>query len=141
MWTTLSSHVIHNLSIKGNVTALFYKNLLEKVFFSTFEKNKIIKEYWFIQDGAALYRTQDVFEAIFYCFNTRVMSVDYLRFVNGELQWPPYKPNLNPLGFFFLSYLKNKIYKKNNPKTLSELKNEIVFKIDNIEVDISPCEV
>jgi hypothetical protein len=31
--------------------------------------------------------------------------------------------------------LKDKVY-KNNPKTLSELKNEIIFEINNIEVQV-----
>ena len=61
-------------------------------------------------------------------FNTRVIGLNYPKFAKDGLEWPPYSPDLNPLDFFFWSYLKDKVY-KNNPKTLCELKNAIIVEI------------
>ena len=112
---------------------VFYKNLLENQFFPAIKKQNAVDEYWFMQDGATPHRTKDVFETLFNCFNTPVIGLNYPKFAKGGLEWPPYSPDLNPLDFFFWGYLKDKVY-KNNPKTLSELKNAIIVEINNIEV-------
>ncbi len=79
-----------------------------------------------------------MFETLFNYFNTRVIGLNYSKFKKGGLEWPPYSPDLNPLDFFFWGYLKNKVH-KNNPKTLSELKNSITVAIKNIEIQVLQC--
>jgi transposase len=91
-----------------------------------------------MQEGTTPHRTEDVFETLCNCFNTRVIGLNYPKFAKGGLEWPPYSPDLNPLDFLFWDYLKDTIY-KNNPKTLSELKNSLTVAIKNIEVQVLQC--
>jgi len=135
VWTAMSSRGIHYFFLEENVTGLSYKNLLKRQFFPAVKRQNAVNEYWFMQDGATPHRTKDVFEAIFDCFDTRVIGLNYPNFANGGLEWLPYSPDLNPLDFFFWGYLKDKSY-KNNPETLSELKNAIIFEINNIDVQV-----
>ena len=118
------------------MTGSSYGNLLERQFFFAIKKNAV-DEYWFMQDSTMPHHIKDVFDSIFDCFNTRVIGLNYLEFANGGLEWPPYSPDLNPLDFFLWDYLKDKVY-ENNPETLSALKKQIIFEIDNIEVDVLP---
>jgi hypothetical protein len=111
---------------------------LKNSFFPAIKKQNAVDEYWFMQEGATPHRTKDVFETLFNCFNTRVIRLNYPKFAKGGLEWAPYCPDLNSLYFFFWGYLKDKVY-KNNPKTLSELKNSINFATKNIEVQVLQC--
>ena len=73
-------------------------------------------------------------------FKTRVIGLNYPKSAKDGLEWLPYSPDLNPLDFIFWSYLKDKVY-KNNPKTLSELKNAIIVEINHIDVQVLQCVI
>lgn len=135
VWAALSSDGIHYFFLEGNVNGSSYKKLLTERFFPAISAQNTIDDYWFMQDGATPHRTKDVFEAIFDCFDTRVIGPNYPKFAHGGLEWPPYSPDLNPLDFFFWGYLKDKVY-KNSPRTLSELKSAISFEIDNMDIAV-----
>ena len=49
-------------------------------------------------------------------------------FINKD-SWPPRSPDLNPCDFYLWGYLKAKVY---NPKTIEDLKANIIREIKNI---------
>src|ERR1700722_14562276 len=118
----------------------FTKIYLKTSFFLQSKNKMLLMNTGSCQDGATPHRTKDVFETLFNCFNTPVIGLNYPKFAKGGLEWPPYSPDLNPLDFFFWGYLKDKVY-KNNPRTLSELKNAIIVEINNIEVQVLQCVI
>jgi hypothetical protein len=52
------------------------------------------------------------------------------RIISSDI-WPACSPDLNPCDFFFLGYLKDKVY-SNNPQTEEKLKEKICREISNI---------
>ena len=50
----------------------------------------------------------------------------------GDVHWPARSCDLTPLDFFLWGYLKDKVY-VNKPRTIQELKDEIIRHINDIE--------
>ena len=74
-----------------------------------------------MQDVARPHRTREVFEVLYEHFWEHVIGLDYPRFADGGLEWPPYSPDLNPCDFFLWGYLKERIY-RHAPRTHQDLK-------------------
>ena len=53
-----------------------------------------------MQDGATPHRTKEVFKAIYNVYRNRVIGLGYPKCAQGEIEWPPYSPDLNPCDFF-----------------------------------------
>ena len=55
---------------------------------------------------------------------------------NSCFNWPPYSPDLNPLDFFLWGYIKSKVYSSPYPKTVEDLKKNIVRECRKINKDV-----
>jgi len=53
----------------------------------------------------------------------------------GDVDWLPRSPDLTAPDFFLWSYLKDKVY-VNQPKTITELKDNISEQIARISIDL-----
>ena len=49
-----------------------------------------------------------------------------------EIEWPSYSPDLSPPDFFLWGYLKDRVF-KDRPKTIPELKENIIEEIKGIK--------
>ncbi|XP_057335141.1 uncharacterized protein LOC130673942 [Microplitis mediator] len=119
-WAAISVKGIYLQFLESTVTGESYKQLLETKFFPYAKKRGLVKNFYFMQDGATPHRTHEVFEAINRVYETRVIGLGYPKFVQGGLEWPPYSPDLNPCDFFLWGYIKDHCYAK-NPSTVEEL--------------------
>ena len=55
----------------------------------------------------------------------------------GDVEWPARSPDLSPLDFFLWGYLEdNKVY-RDNPKTVTELKEAIATEIRAIGLGVA----
>ncbi|CAD6227397.1 GSCOCG00011990001-RA-CDS, partial [Cotesia congregata] len=62
---------------------------------------------WFQQDGAPAHTFGEARGWFWAHFSNRYIDR------GGFSDWPPRSPDLNPLNFFILSYLKSKMYRQN----------------------------
>ncbi|XP_046422204.1 uncharacterized protein LOC124180565 isoform X1 [Neodiprion fabricii] len=99
-WAAISVKGIYLQFLESTVTAESCKQLLETKFFPYAKKRGLVKNFYFMQDGATLYWTHEVFEAIHRVYGNRVISLGYPKFAQGRLEWPPYSPDLDPCDFF-----------------------------------------
>lgn len=120
VWAAISVKGVYLQILDATVTGESYKELLEKKFFPHARKRGLVRDFYFMQDGAAPHRTQGVFEAIHKVYGTRVIGLGYPKFAHGGLEWPPYSPDLNPCDYFLWGYIKDHCY-ADNPKTVDEL--------------------
>ena len=74
--------------------------LLGTKLFPFAKKRDWVKTFHFMQDGATSHRTKEVFEVIYNVYGNRVIGLGYPKFAHGEIEWPPYSPDLNPCDFF-----------------------------------------
>ena len=131
------------ISIKGiylqffesTVTAETYKNLLETKLFPYAKKRGLVKNFHFMQDGAAPHRTQEVFAALHKVCDTRVMGLGYPKFARGGLEWPPYSPYLKPCDFFIWGYIKDHCHAE-SPETVDDLVRAIKKTVNGITSEI-----
>ena len=85
-----------------------------------------MKHFWFQQDGATAHTAKATMKLLRETFNNRIISK------NADFAWPPYSPDLTAPDFFLWGYLKSKVY-RNAPKTLQELKANIIEEIGRID--------
>lgn len=85
-----------------------------------------LDDMWFQQDGATCHTANETMALLREKFNGRVISC------RGDVNWPPRSCDLTPLDFFLWGYLKEKVY-VNKPRTIQELKDEIIRHINDIE--------
>ena len=97
----MSVKEIHIEFIDESIADKIYENILEKKFLPWARKSRIIRNFYFMEDGAMPHRTKEVFEILFQMFCYRVIGLGYPKFANGGMEWPPYSPDLNPLDYFF----------------------------------------
>ncbi|CAK9827801.1 hypothetical protein ANTRET_LOCUS5451 [Anthophora retusa] len=90
-----------------------------------------VDDTWFQQNGATCHTSKETVALLKEMFNGRVISR------GGDINWPPRSCDLTPLDFFLWGFLKSKVY-ANNPKTIDELKNNIIAAINEIEFQL--CE-
>ena len=57
-------------------------------------------------------------------YGDRVISLEYPKFAQAGIEWPPYSPDLNPCDFFLWGYLKDNYYAE-KPKTIDDLRKAI----------------
>jgi hypothetical protein len=77
---------------------------------------------WFQQDSATAHTAASTMEILheFFCENVIFKGV-----------WPPRFPDLTSLDFFFCSYLKDTLYRR-NPRDLKQLKMNITRAIEEV---------
>lgn len=84
---------------------------------------------WFQQDGATSHTARSVLNFLRDNFPDRLIS----RF--GDFSWPSRSPDLTAPDYFLWGYLKSKVYIA-KPRTIVELKHQIVEEIRNIDVSL-----
>lgn len=120
--------------VDQNVSGELYKRLLRDKFIPFAQGLNAVDRYWFMQDGATPHRTKNVFNFLDKHFTGRVLGLGYPSKFGGGMDWPPYSPDLNPCDFFLWGYLKDKVY-RDNPRTMTELKDAITREINSIDQD------
>lgn len=73
-------------------------------------------DYTFMRDGAPAHRAQKTLEYL------RSNCAD---FIEPNL-WPPSSPDLNPVDYFIWSALEEKVYRRQQIRTIAQLKERIV---------------
>ena len=63
-----------------------------------------------------------------------MIVLDYLKFIDIRIAWPPYSPDQNPCDFFLWGALKDTVH-RNNPAPLDELESLIGVACDSIFVE------
>jgi len=87
------------------------------------------EDIWFQQDGAASHYGQDVRAYLDTVFRDRWIGR------RGTIEWPARSPDLTPLDYFFLGYLKDRVY-RTKPQNLAELQQRIVDESALIPIEI-----
>ena len=131
LWAALSGKRIYLYFFDSTIPGNSYKELLETKFFPFAKKRGWIKTFHFMQDGATLHRTKEVFEAIYSVYGNRVIRLGYPKFAHEEIEWSQYSPDLNPCDFFLSGYIKDHCYSK-NPTTTEELMKAIRKTVNSI---------
>ena len=101
-WKGIFLSFIESPTITGDV----YANLSKTDFFPWVGRNKVIKNEYFMQDGATHDRTEDVFDALQEIYDTCIVELDYPKFANTGMECPLCSPDLNPSVYFFRDILK-----------------------------------
>ena len=63
---------------------------------------KIIRNYYFMQDGATPQTTEEAFERLFEVFCNRVIRLGYPKLANGGMEWRLYSLELQFVELFHL---------------------------------------
>lgn len=129
----LGNRVVGPIFIRGNLTGVLYRNLLEteieprirQIVLNNqeeFENREII----FQQDGAPPHFDRMAREFLDTNFPGRWIGR------RGSTEWPPRSPDLTPLDFFLWGYLKSKIY-ATECQTIEELERRIIDTCEEID--------
>ncbi|GBL88044.1 hypothetical protein AVEN_133703-1 [Araneus ventricosus] len=86
-----------------------------------------------MQDGARQHRTEKVLRFLDEYFGNRVIALDYPKFTDTGIDWPPYSPDLTPCDYFLWDALKDTVY-ENHSSTLDELESAICVACKSISV-------
>lgn len=82
-----------------------YQTILKTKFLPELRRrDKEMNNVWFQQDGATPHTARIVLEWLAEKFGEHFISL------RSKIEWPPYSPDLNPLDFFLLDYLKDRVY-------------------------------
>ena len=84
-----------------------------------------VEDMWFQQDGATCHTANETMALLREKFNGRIIAR------GGDVNWPPRSCDLTPLDYFLWGYLKEKVY-VDNPRTIQELKDQIIRHINDI---------
>lgn len=132
MWCAISTHGIIPFVVKDKtVNSENYLELLRKKFVPKLRQMDILKNSWFMQDGARPHTAVVVLNYLKRIFNDRVISNRYPEVCDMGLEWSPYSPDLNPCDYFLWGYLKDRVY-ENNPTNIDELEAAIQQEISRI---------
>lgn len=110
------------------VTGVRYREMITTFLWPELDDMNV-DDMWFQQDGATCHTANETMALLRTKFNGRVISR------HGDIHWPPRSCDLTPLDFFLWGYLKEKVY-VNNPRTIPELKDEIIRHINGIEPQV-----
>ena len=84
-WAALSVKGIYLYFFDSTVTGNSYKELLETKFFFA-KKRGWVKTFYFMEDGATLHRTKEVFEAIYNVYGNRVIGLGDPKFSHTGIE-------------------------------------------------------
>ena len=105
-----------------------YSEMLERFFrpkVAQLSTDHELDDVWFLQDGATSHTSRSLLEVLQDMFPSHVISLQ------GDIEWPPRFPDLDPCHFFLLDYVKSKVY-EHRPSTLKHLKAAITEEINAI---------
>ena len=136
VWAAISWRgIIGPFFISQYVDEHVYREEILEPFLEEAKRLKMVKQFWFQQDGATAHRTQDNFFLIASQFGDRIIGLDSEKQTGGGIDWPASSPELNVCDFFLWVYLKYRVY-RTKPKTVEELKNRIREEFANIPIEI-----
>lgn len=107
-----------------------YLQMMKKKAIPALKRRKCYEECVFQQDGAPPHCSK---EAI--AWLTGKFSEDRLISRNSTFNWPPYSPDLNPCDFYLWGYLKSRVYSDPYPRTVEQLKLNIIRECRKIPQD------
>ena len=130
VWCALSaSGIIGPFFFDTTVGQDNYLEMLHSQFLKEATKRDVIKDHWFMQDGAPAHTAKKPIQWLSNVFGHRLIA---LKAPAPCPQWPPYSPDLNPCDFFLWGYLKDKIYSK-KIQDQNQLKKQIIKEISLID--------
>ena len=103
-----------------------YLEMLKTFFWPKILKTAEYKKYYLQQDGASPHTAMTM--------QTWLHDKFEKKFIDKNM-WPPRSPDLNPCDFFLWGHLKKSVYKP-LPKTIDQLKANLVREIKNISKDM-----
>lgn len=106
-----------------------YLTMLQTFFLPELQREGILNQAWFQQDGAPPHWATSVRRLLNEVFEDRWIGR------SGPLPWPARSPDLAPPDFFFWGYLKNSVYRSRR-NNLNELKAAIMQESLNIGSDV-----
>ena len=110
-------------------TANYIAKLRGKVI-PVLKRKKILNSCIFQQDGAPPHCSHESLAWLRKHFGERLISR------KADFSWPPYSPDLNPADFFLWGYLKDRVYSDPVPKTVEQLKNNIIREAKKLKLDM-----
>lgn len=113
-----------------------YVKMLEDEFLPYLNNNNLLEQAYLMQDGATPHTCNASLDFVNGYFQERVISGRYVERFGYGLSWPAYSPDLNPCDFFLWGYLKSRAY-INRPRTIDDLKTEIIAAASNIPEDMT----
>ncbi|GBM27853.1 hypothetical protein AVEN_66405-1 [Araneus ventricosus] len=125
------SEDVTSISMKTcSITNSRYTTMLQNYVIPELHKGNVVNDIVCIQDGAPTHVATCVRQVLQQHFGDRVI------YHNFGVFWPPRYPGLTPMDFWFLGYLKSKVYTP-NPRDLSEMKDAIKHEV----IQAPPCYV
>lgn len=80
---------------------------------------------WLLQDGASVHRNADNLRLLHRMFPRRLIGM------GGDINYPPYSPDYNPLDYFAWGYVKDFVFSR-APRTIFELMQFVQERCDSI---------
>ena len=102
-----------------------YHDMLNIFFIPKSKQWMYVADIHFQQDGVTCHTAMENMTLLRGPFPGKLIS----RF--GDVEWPARSPNLSALDFYLWGYLKERVY-RDNPKTITELKEAIATEIRSI---------
>lgn len=127
VWCTMSKTQIIGLYFfeDGTINQHNYLQLLKNYLQPTLQKKRLVKKAIFQQDGAPAHFSRQVRAWLDENFNGRWIGR------GGPISWTPRSPNLTPLDFFLLGFIKTRVYTR-KISDIDDLKNKIAEEIKSI---------
>lgn len=123
VWCAISVNRVYGpYFFETSVNQENYLEMLKIFFWPKILNTPDYKKYYFQQDGATPHTAISVQTWLSGKFGKKFIDKD---------SWPPRSPDLNPCDFYLWGYLKARIYNP-LPKTLEDLKSNIIREIKNI---------
>ena len=113
------------------------RQVLDHEFVPATRRHRMLRNYWFMQDGAHPHLTAEVFDFHQATFRNRIVALDTLAFSGHGVEWSPYSSDFNPCDYFLWGYLKGRVF-KHVPATLQVLRTVISRDIPAVENDVLP---
>ena len=129
VWCAISSAgIIGPIIVTETINGDVYRDQILEVFFRKARRHGLIRDFWFMQDGARPHRTPGNLARIAQVFGDRIIGLDAERHTGGGIDWPPYSADLNVDDFFLWGYVKDRVYQTSieNTEQLIERIKEVI---------------
>ena len=89
---------------------------------------------WWQKGGASVHKLVKTMKYLYGQFQNRNIALGSFR----GFDWPARSPDINPLDFWVLGVLKEKVFKP-RPRTMAELKDRIKLEVRNLPLSEGPA--
>jgi hypothetical protein len=136
VWCAISaSGIIGPYFLTETITRLSYREQILKKFIPEAKRKKMVRDYWFQQDGARPHRTEDNLNLIANDFGARIIGLDAEKKTGEGMDWPPYSADMTVCDFFLWGYMKDEVFRE-RPENLEQLQERITEVIHGIPDDM-----